>query len=59
MKNILCFGDSNTYGLKPEWIKGDFGRQFCAAYRTVPEKPGTVRGVLLDVCHRVYPQYLL
>ena len=26
MKHILCFGDSNTYGLKPEWIKGAPGR---------------------------------
>ena len=26
MKNILCFGDSNTYGLNPEWVKGNFGR---------------------------------
>lgn len=26
MKNILCFGDSNTYGLNPEWIKGNPGR---------------------------------
>ena len=26
MKHILCFGDSNTYGLNPEWIKGNPGR---------------------------------
>ena len=26
MKNILCFGDSNTFGLSPEWVKGNFGR---------------------------------
>jgi len=26
MKNILCFGDSNTYGLSPEWVHGQFGR---------------------------------
>lgn len=26
MKNILCFGDSNTYGLSPEWVHGKFGR---------------------------------
>ena len=26
MKNILCFGDSNTYGFSPEWVKGNFGR---------------------------------
>ena len=26
MKNILCFGDSNTYGLSPEWFKGNPGR---------------------------------
>ncbi len=26
MKNILCFGDSNTYGLNPEWVHGNFGR---------------------------------
>ncbi|MBR4744423.1 MAG: SGNH/GDSL hydrolase family protein [Oscillospiraceae bacterium] len=26
MKHILCFGDSNTYGLSPEWIHGQFGR---------------------------------
>lgn len=26
MKHILCFGDSNTYGLNPEWIMGNGGR---------------------------------
>lgn len=26
MKNILCYGDSNTYGLSPEWVHGKFGR---------------------------------
>ena len=26
MRNILCFGDSNTYGLNPEWVHGNFGR---------------------------------
>ncbi len=26
MKNILCYGDSNTYGLNPEWVHGNFGR---------------------------------
>ena len=26
MKNILCYGDSNTYGLSPEWIHGNMGR---------------------------------
>ena len=26
MKHILCFGDSNTYGLSPEWVHGQFGR---------------------------------
>ncbi|MCQ2451955.1 MAG: SGNH/GDSL hydrolase family protein [Oscillospiraceae bacterium] len=26
MKNILCYGDSNTYGLSPEWVHGQFGR---------------------------------
>ena len=26
MKHILCFGDSNTYGISPEWVHGQFGR---------------------------------
>lgn len=26
MKTILCYGDSNTYGLNPEWVHGNFGR---------------------------------
>lgn len=26
MKNILCYGDSNTFGLSPDWIHGHFGR---------------------------------
>lgn len=26
MKRILCFGDSNTYGLSPEWVVGRPGR---------------------------------
>jgi len=26
LKNILCFGDSNTYGFSPDWVKGNFGR---------------------------------
>ena len=26
MKHILCYGDSNTYGLSPEWIHGAPGR---------------------------------
>lgn len=26
MKNILCYGDSNTYGLSPDWIHGNMGR---------------------------------
>ncbi|MBR4744203.1 MAG: SGNH/GDSL hydrolase family protein [Oscillospiraceae bacterium] len=26
MKHILCYGDSNTYGLSPEWVHGQFGR---------------------------------
>ena len=26
MKHILCYGDSNTYGLSPEWVHGKFGR---------------------------------
>jgi len=26
MKTILCYGDSNTYGLNPEWAKGNPGR---------------------------------
>jgi lysophospholipase L1-like esterase len=26
MINILCYGDSNTYGLSPDWINGNMGR---------------------------------
>ena len=26
MRNILCYGDSNTYGLSPEWLNGKPGR---------------------------------
>ncbi|MBQ8974168.1 MAG: SGNH/GDSL hydrolase family protein [Oscillospiraceae bacterium] len=26
MKNILCYGDSNTFGLSPDWVYGRFGR---------------------------------
>jgi lysophospholipase L1-like esterase len=26
MRNILCYGDSNTYGLSPEWLTGNPGR---------------------------------
>ena len=26
MRNILCYGDSNTYGLSPEWLSGNPGR---------------------------------
>ena len=43
MKNILCFGDSNTYGLKPEWIKGDFGR-----HDENTRWPGKLRNILGD-----------
>ena len=43
MKNILCFGDSNTYGLKPEWIKGDFGR-----HDENTRWPGAMRNILGD-----------
>ena len=43
MKTILCFGDSNTYGLKPEWIKGDFGR-----HDENTRWPGKMRNILGD-----------
>lgn len=26
MKTIMCYGDSNTYGLSPEWVRGSAGR---------------------------------
>lgn len=26
MRSILCYGDSNTYGLSPEWLSGTPGR---------------------------------
>ena len=26
MRNILCFGDSNTFGFSPDWVKGNYGR---------------------------------
>jgi len=43
MKHVLCFGDSNTYGLKPEWIKGDFGR-----HDENTRWPGKMRNLLGD-----------
>ena len=43
MKHILCFGDSNTYGLKPEWIHGDFGR-----HDENTRWPGAMRNILGD-----------
>ncbi len=41
MKHILCFGDSNTYGLKPEWVMGDFGR-----HDENTRWPGKMRNIL-------------
>ena len=43
MKHILCFGDSNTYGLKPEWVMGDFGR-----HDENTRWPGKMRNLLGD-----------
>ncbi|MBQ8830197.1 MAG: SGNH/GDSL hydrolase family protein [Oscillospiraceae bacterium] len=43
MKHVLCFGDSNTYGLKPEWIQGSFGR-----HDENTRWPGKMRNLLGD-----------